>query len=74
MAGADLDGAVAAGGADELPDGPAGAVPGEPGDGQAAKTMARWASMESRLRWQLGRARRPDLDIRNDFPVFQSSW
>ena len=42
--GADLDGAVAAGGADELLDGPAGAVLDEPGDGQvarAAKTMVR---------------------------------
>ena len=37
LAGADLDGAVAAGGADELLDGPAGAVLDEPGDGQGGE-------------------------------------
>jgi hypothetical protein len=51
LACADLHGAVAPGGADKLPDGPSGAVLDEPGDGQAAKTIVRWASMESRLWW-----------------------
>jgi hypothetical protein len=37
VAGADLDGPVPAGGADELPDGPAGAVLDEPGDGQGGE-------------------------------------
>ena len=37
LAGADLDGAVAAGGADELLDGPAGAALDEPGDGQGGE-------------------------------------
>jgi hypothetical protein len=37
VADTDLDGAVAAGGADELPDGPAGAVLGEPSDGQGGE-------------------------------------
>jgi len=36
-AGADLDGAVAAGGADEFLDEPAGAAPGEPRDGQGGE-------------------------------------
>jgi hypothetical protein len=36
-AGADLHGAVAAGGANELPDGPAGAVLDESGDGQGGE-------------------------------------
>jgi hypothetical protein len=34
---ADLHGAVASGGADELPDGPSGAVLDEPGDGQGGE-------------------------------------
>jgi hypothetical protein len=37
LAGAHLDGAVAAGGADELPDGPAGALLDEAGDGQGGE-------------------------------------
>ena len=37
LAGADLDGAVAAGGADELLGGPAGAALDEPGDGQGGE-------------------------------------
>jgi len=37
LAGTDLDGAVAAGGADELLDGPAVAVLDEPGDGQGGE-------------------------------------
>src|SRR5271166_4607512 len=37
VAGADLDGAVAAGGSDEFLDGPAGAVLDEPGDGEGGE-------------------------------------
>src|ERR1700729_3369532 len=37
LAGADLHGAVAAGGADELLEGPAGAALDEPGDGQGGE-------------------------------------
>jgi hypothetical protein len=37
VAGADLDGAIAAGGADEFLDGPAGAVLYEPGDGEGGE-------------------------------------
>jgi hypothetical protein len=51
LAGADLDGAVAAGGADEFPDGPAGAVPGEPGDGEGGEDGAQVGVEDSRLRW-----------------------
>ena len=36
----------------------------------AANTMVRWASMLSRMRWNIGRAARSDLAIRND----RSTW
>jgi hypothetical protein len=51
LAGADLDGAVSAGGADEFLDRPARAGLDEPGDGQGGEDDGQWASMESRLRW-----------------------
>ena len=40
----------------------------------AANTMVRWASMESRLRWQLGRACRSLFDMRNGFSISKSWW
>jgi hypothetical protein len=36
----------------------------------AANTMVRWASMLSRIRWNIGRAARSDLAIRKD----RSTW
>ena len=51
VAGLDLDGAAAAGGADELPDRPARLGFDPAADGEAANTTVRWASMESRWWW-----------------------
>jgi hypothetical protein len=46
----DLDGVVAAQACDQLLDGPATALLEPAGDGRAANTMVRWASIESRVR------------------------
>ena len=51
LAGRICDVAVAAGGADELLDGPAGPALDPPGDGQGGEDDRQMASMESRLRW-----------------------
>lgn len=65
VAGADLDGAVAAGGAGELLDRPAGAVLDEPGDGQGGQDDGQVGLDGVALEGQTGRARRscPDSTI-----------
>ncbi len=40
----------------------------------AVNTMVRWASIASRVRWNIGRARRSVLDIRNDCSTCHRSW
>jgi hypothetical protein len=72
LAGADLDRAVAAGGADEFLDGPAGAVLDEPGDSQGREDD-REAGLD-RVALAVvdgGRARRSDFDMRKLFSTFQ---
>ena len=51
VAGSDFGGAVAAGGTDEFPDRLARLVLHPAADAKAAKTMVRWASIQSRVRW-----------------------
>ena len=74
LAGLGLNGAEPACGFHEFPDWPAGAGFDPPADGEGGEHVVRWASMESRLRWQTGLACRSDFDIRNDSSMFQSSW
>jgi hypothetical protein len=74
LPGLDLDGAVAAGRLDELPDGPAGLRLDPAPTARAAKTTDRWASIESRLRWKIGLAWRSDFDMRKLFSISKSLW
>ena len=41
---------------------------------RAVNTMVRWASMASRVRWNMGRAARSVLDMRNERWTFHRSW
>ena len=75
LAGLDLDGAVAAGGPDELPDGPAGLVLDPAADGQGGEHDGQVGfDRVALVRGRSGRACRSLLDIRNDFSIWNSWW
>lgn len=41
---------------------------------RAVTTIVRWALMASQVRWNIGRARRSLLDIRNERSIRHNSW
>ena len=58
---------------DDVGDGQAGAFL-QWATARAVNTMVRCASMASRVRWNIGRACRSVLDIRNECSTCQRSW
>jgi hypothetical protein len=70
VAGLDVDGAVAAEGGDGLSDRPAGGVLDPAGDGQGGEHDGRVRSIESLVRWKIGRVARSDVAIRKPFSMW----
>jgi hypothetical protein len=74
LAGADLDGSAAAGGADECLDGPAGSGLDKPGDGEGGEDDGQVGVDGLALAVVDGPGPESCFDMRKLFSMFQSSW